>query len=106
MTKSSLTINGKKLAARWNVETIDLLYIMLNHGLYVVDDTDDEVTIGDVLEDFKKNKDTSDYMFRSSEVKDIETKLEVDGEIPHTETIRGTDLMARWDRHTGKGEVG
>jgi hypothetical protein len=97
MTKLSLPINGKKLASRWDVETIDLLYIILNHGLNVIDQYDDEVSIGDVLEDFKKNKDASGYMFRLDEVKTIEAKLEVDGEIPYAETIRGKDLMARWD---------
>ena len=88
MTNSTLTINAIKLAARWNIETVDLLYIMLNHGLNVVDHYDDEMTIGDVLEDFKKNKDASGNMFRLSDVKDIEAKLEVDGEIPYAETIR------------------
>ena len=99
MTNSPLPINGKELAARWNIKTVDLLYIMLNHGLNVVDQRNEEQDIGDVLEDFKKNKDASDYMFRLSEVKDIEAKLEVDGEIPHAETIRGKDLMARWDTY-------
>ena len=56
-----------------------------------------EVDIGDILEDFKKNKDASDYLFSLSEVKDMETKLGVFGDIPHVETIRGKDLMARWD---------
>ncbi len=99
MTKLSLPINGKKLAARWEVETIDLLYIMLNHGLNVVDQYDDEVSIGDVLEDYKKNKDASDYMFNPDEVEDIEAKLAVDDEIPYAETMRGRELMARWDMH-------
>ena len=92
MTNSPLPINGKKLAARWSIETIDLIYIMLNHGLNVVDHYLSEMGLDDVLEDFKKNKDASDYMFNLSEVKDIEAKLEVDGEIPHAETIRGKDL--------------
>jgi len=99
MTNSPLPINGKKLAARWGVETIDLMYIMLNHSLNIVDHIESEVDIGDVLEDFKKNKDASDYMFRLSEVKDIENKLKEDSEIPHAESIRGKDLMARWDMH-------
>jgi len=63
MTNSPLPINGKKLAARWNIETIDLLYIMLNHKLNVIDQYFDKVDIGNVLEDFKKHKDTSDYLF-------------------------------------------
>ena len=37
MKNQPLPINGKKLAARWGIETVDLLYIMLNHGLNVVD---------------------------------------------------------------------
>jgi hypothetical protein len=97
MTKMPLPINGKKLAARWDIETIDLLYIMLNHGLNVVGHYDDEISIGDVFENFKKNKDVSGYMFRLSEVEDIEAKLAVDGEISYAETIRGRELMARWD---------
>jgi hypothetical protein len=99
MKNSPLTINGKELAARWDIETIDLLYIMLNHGLNVVDQIDDEVDVGDVLEDFRNNKDASGYMFLLSEVKAIETNFEVDGKIPHAETIRGKDLMARWKMH-------
>jgi hypothetical protein len=95
MTNSPLPINGKKLAARWNIKTIDILYIIMNHGLHVIDQFRNEVDIGDVLEDFKKNKDASDYMFNFSEVKAIE----VDGEIPHAETIRGKDLVQRWDMH-------
>jgi hypothetical protein len=102
MTNSPLPINGKRLADRWNIETIDLMYIILNHGLNVVDQYYDEVDIGDVLEDFKKNKDASDYMFSLSEVKAIENSLKVDGEIPHAETIRGKDLMARWQKHEGE----
>jgi hypothetical protein len=102
MTKPSIPINGKALADRWNVEPIDLLYIMLAHGLNVVDQYHNKVDIDDVLEDFKKNRDTSDYMFSSDEIKDIEAKLEVDGEIPHVETIRGEGLMARWQKHEGE----
>ena len=102
MTKSSIPINEKELAVRWDIETIDLLYIMLNHGLNEIDHNNNEVDIGDVLEDFKKNKVILDYMFSLDEVKDIEAKLEVDGEIPHAETIRGEDLMARWQKHEGE----
>ncbi len=102
MTNSPLPINGKKLADRWNIETIDLLYIMLTHDLNVLDQYHNKVDIGDVLEDFKKNKDASDYMFSLSEVTDIENKLEVDDKIPHAETIRGEDLMARWQKHEGE----
>jgi hypothetical protein len=99
MANPSLPMNGKKLAARWNIETIDLLYIMMSHGLNVVDQYGDKVAIEDVLEDFKKNKDAAEYLFNLSEVKEIENKLKVDGEIPHVEAIRGKDLMARWDMH-------
>jgi len=97
MTNSPLPINGKKLAARWGVETVDLLFIMLNHGLNVVDHYLSMIGIEDVLEDFKKNNDASGYIFSMSEVKDIEAKLEVDGEIPRVDTIRGKELMIRWD---------
>ena len=99
MPKSPFTINGKKLADRWNIDTIDVLYIMLNHGLNVVDQDDDEVSIGDVFEDFKKNKDASEYMFSLSEVNNTEAKLEVDGEIPHADTMKGKELLTRWDMH-------
>jgi hypothetical protein len=102
MTKSSIPINGKKLTDRWGIETTDLLYIMMAHGLNVVDQYQNKVDIEDVLNDFKKNKDTSDYMFSSEEIKDIEAKLKVDGEIPHAETIRGEVLMTRWGKHEGE----
>jgi hypothetical protein len=102
MTKSSIPINEKELAARWDIETIDLLYIMLTHDLNVLDQYHNKVDIEDVLEDFKKNKVILDYMFSLDEAKDIEAKLEVDGEIPHAETIRGEDLMARWQKHEGE----
>jgi len=99
MTKSTIPINGKRLADRWGVEAIDLLYIMLAHGLNVFDQYHNKVDIEDVLDDFKKNKDASDYMFSSDEISHIEAKLEVDGEIPHDETIRGDGLMVRWQKH-------
>lgn len=103
MTKSSIPKNEKELADRWDIETIDdLLYIMLTHGLNAVDQYHNKVDIEDVLDDFKKKKVMSDYMFSYDEIKEIETKLQVDGEIPHAETIRGKDLMARWQKHEGE----
>jgi hypothetical protein len=64
----------------------DLIFIILNHGLNVIDQLFDKVDSGDVLEDFKKYRDASDYMFNLSEVKNIEANLKVDGKIPHAET--------------------
>ena len=99
MKNLEMTINGTELAARWNIETVDLLYIMMNHGLNVVDQADNEVDVGDVLEDFRSRKDASVNIFLLSEVKNVENKFKVDGKITHAETITGKELMTRWKMH-------
>jgi hypothetical protein len=99
MVESYIPINGKKLANRWDVETKDLIYIILAHDLRVIDQYHEEIAIEDILEEFKDNKNLSNHIFRLDKVKDIETKLEVDSKIPYAEAISCEDLMTRWEMH-------
>jgi hypothetical protein len=73
MTNSPLTINRKRLAARWGVETIDLMYIIFNHDLKVIHPYEGTMSLEDIFEAFYKDRDLSDFMFRLAEVKNIET---------------------------------
>jgi hypothetical protein len=99
MTKSSIPMNGKKLADRWGIETRDLMYIIFNHNLNVSHPHDGVMSLNETLERFYKDKDTSKYVFSLAEVKAIEIKFGVDGKIPLAEFIRCNDLMTRWEMH-------
>jgi len=99
MTKSSIPINGKKLADRWGISPTDLMYIIFNHKLNVLHPYDGVMSLNETLERFYKDKDISKYVFRHADVTEIEAKLGVDGKIPLAELIRCNDLMARWEMH-------
>jgi hypothetical protein len=99
MTKSSIPINGKRLADRWSIETADLIHIIFSHNLNVSHPHDGVMSLNETLERFYKDKDTPKYVFSLAEVKEIEAKLGVDGKIPLAEFIRCNDLMARWEMH-------
>ena len=55
MTKSSIPINGKRLANRWNVETTDLMYIIFNHKLNVFHPYDGVMSFNETLSRFYKD---------------------------------------------------
>jgi hypothetical protein len=100
MTNSPLPINGKRLAARWDIETIDLMYIIFNHDLNVFHPYEGTMSLEDIFVVFYKDRDLSDFVFRLAEVEKIETELGIDGKIPLSESIRGESLMERWDMNS------
>lgn len=68
MNKSSIPINGKKLADRWGIEATDLMYIIFNHALNVIHPQDGVMHLNETLERFYKDKNTSEYVFNLSEI--------------------------------------
>lgn len=83
------------------VETIDLMYIIFNHDLNVIHPYYyGEMSLNDIFENFYENRNISDFVFRQTEVENIETELGIDGKIPLSEFIRGKDLMERWEMNS------
>jgi hypothetical protein len=101
-----MPISGEQLAIRWNIEVIDIIFIMINYGLETMDPfgipysydemcnhakTDDKSSVQDFASEVKE------WNFPASKVKEIEGKFmdkisEIDKMI-----IRGRDWMTKWN---------
>jgi hypothetical protein len=75
MQETRIPIDGEKLAKRWGIQPIDLLFMMMNHELKAIDQLGDYVDIDIVFEVYgedKENFDFSSLMFSLADVQKLE----------------------------------
>jgi hypothetical protein len=101
MSESVIPLSGKKLAERWEIELIDILFVMMNHHLCVIDQFGEEIFIEDVLENYKKYEDfdIGTLMFRLSDVVKLEDDYLSGPLTEKRDVVRGKSLMEKWDIH-------
>jgi hypothetical protein len=102
-TKTKIPISGNQLAAKWGIEPIDIVYVMLNYNLPAMGFMADFYHIDDILEAEDRDQQTDKRLhpeqwdFPLTEVLEIEIKL---ADLPRYQgTIRGKSLMNRWNMH-------
>ena len=100
-SKVQIPISGDKLAKRWGVEPVDILYIMINHDLDIIsDELDNRMDfdmILDVHQDTGEELDPNSFLFRFSEVQKLENDYLKNPVTTSKQLVRGRMLLAKWD---------
>ena len=101
MSDPVIPITAKKLTERWEVEPIEILFLMMTHNLSVIDQFGEGIPIEVVLENYEENDnfDITSLMFRLSDVEKLEDETLGEFLFEKRDVIRGQSLMERWQMH-------
>jgi hypothetical protein len=100
MQETRIPIDGEKLAKRWGILSIDLLFMMMNHELKAIDQLGDYVDIDIVFEVYGEDKENFDFpslMFSLADVQKLEDEYLGDHLSMKRCVIRGQSLKNKWD---------
>jgi hypothetical protein len=100
MQETRIPIDGEKLAKRWGIQPIDLLFMMMNHELKTIDQLGDYVDIDILFEVYGEDRENFDFlslMFSFADIQRLEDEYLGDHLAMKKVVIRGQSLMNKWD---------
>ena len=102
MDMSKVLIDGNRIIRHWGIEPIDLFYLMINHGLKVLDQDSSHIGIDEVFENYIKDEkfDIPSLTFCLSDFTRIDDEFGQQFQTKKLELMRGRD----WMKKSGRSE--